>query len=88
MKALARAESELAKTGINSLLGDNMVKTLTINIKKGAPGGCPTNSLLPLAMNSPQSQKLAEDSMVRRYTMAAIAKANQPLIQFICLNLL
>jgi len=40
------------------------VNRLAVNIKNGAPGGCPTSSLKAEEMNSPQSQKLAVGSIV------------------------
>src|SRR5690554_7689649 len=48
-----------------------------INMKKGAPGGCPTSNLYDAEINSPQSQKLVVGSRVRVYTTAAIKKASQ-----------
>jgi hypothetical protein len=54
------------------------VKNRPINMKKGAPGGCPTSNLYDAEINSPQSQKLVVGSRVRVYTTAAIKKASQP----------
>ena len=42
----------------------NWVNRFATNMKKGAPGGCPTSSLNAEEMNSPQSQKLAVGSIV------------------------
>ena len=39
-------------------------KMLAVSAKKGAPGGCPTSSLKPVVINSGQSQKLADGSIV------------------------
>ena len=36
------------------------------SIKNGAPGGCPTSNLCALTINSPQSQKEAVGSIVKR----------------------
>ena len=47
---------------------------------KGAPGGWPTSSLYAAVMYSPQSHKLAVSSMVKRYTIVAMAKTTQPFI--------
>jgi hypothetical protein len=57
-----------------------------INIKRGAPGGCPACNLYEVAINSPQSQRLVVGSTVRKYTMVAIAKHIQPAILFNFLN--
>ena len=54
-----------------------------INKKKGAPGGCGTSSLYEVAINSPQSQKLAVGSTVSVYTTRAIKKVIQPVIMLI-----
>ena len=40
----------------------NCENKLAVSMKKGAPGGCPTSSLI----NSGQSQKLAVGSMVEQ----------------------
>ena len=48
------------------MLSVNIVKNLAKSWKTGFPGGCPTSSLYDDAMNSPQSQKEAVGSMVRR----------------------
>ena len=57
-----------------------------MSIKNGAPGGCPTSNFQALEMNSPQSQKEAVGSIVRRYVAAAIAKTTQPQSVFHNLN--
>ena len=44
----------------------NRVKRRAISWKTGFPGGWPTSSLYDEAMNSPQSQKEAVGSIVRR----------------------
>ena len=44
----------------------NIVKNRANSWNTGFPGGCPTSSLYDEAMNSPQSQKEAVGSMVRR----------------------
>ena len=49
-----------------------------MSMKKGAPGGCPTSSFQALEMNSPQSQKEAVGSIVRRYVAAATPKTSHP----------
>jgi len=63
---LTKAERLLASIGTHCGVGANMVKNRTMSMKNGAPGGCPTSNLLPLAINSLQSQKLAVGSMVSR----------------------
>ena len=64
--ALSRAD--IALTQIATVLGPEakLMKNLAASMKIGLPGGCPTSNLLPWAINSPQSQKLAVGSMVRR----------------------
>jgi hypothetical protein len=49
----------------STLPKENWVKKLASIIKSGAPGGCPTSILYDERINSPQSQKLAEGSVVR-----------------------
>jgi hypothetical protein len=44
----------------------NKVKNFAVSMKNGAPGGCPTSNLSAVEINSPQSQKLAVGSIVRR----------------------
>ena len=81
VKALARAERIFIITA--ALCGPaKRVKNLPIIIKRGAPGGCPTSSLNAVVMNSPQSQKLAVGSIVKRYVMAATKNVNQPTTMF------
>ena len=48
------------------MLSEKIVKNLANSWNTGFPGGCPTSSLYDDAMNSPQSQKDAVGSMVRR----------------------
>jgi len=47
-------------------------------MKNGAPGGWPTINLLAVAINSPQSQKLAVGSTVLMNTKDAVAQTNHP----------
>jgi hypothetical protein len=51
-----------------------------ISINKGAPGGCPTSNLYDVAINSAQSHRLDEGSIVSRYVAAAIKNTPQPMI--------
>ena len=44
----------------------SMVKMRAKSWNTGFPGGCPTSSLYDDAINSPQSQKEADGSMVSR----------------------
>ena len=60
--------------------GAKIVAMRAINIKSGAPGGCPTSSLYDVAINSAQSHRLDEGSIVSRYVMAAMANTHQPTI--------
>ena len=63
VKALHRALRMFTATGTFS--GDTKALAMrAVIMKKGAPGGWPTCSLYAVAMNSPQSQKLAVGSMV------------------------
>jgi len=66
VNALAIAENEF--TIMATLVGSEAksVKNLAVSIKNGAPGGCPTSNLYAEEINSPQSQKLADGSIVRR----------------------
>ncbi len=59
-----------------------MVAMRAMSMKSGAPGGCPTSSLYDVAMNSAQSQRLDEGSIVSRYVKAATANTAQPVILF------
>src|SRR5512145_2235595 len=87
VNALNKADMEFTILGTSSTLSPaNSVKNLPIIIKNGAPGGWPTSSLNAEEMNSPQSQKLAEGSMVDKYTIEAMAKVIQPAILFISLK--
>ena len=45
---------------------EKTINDLANNMKRGAPGGCPTSSLYADAINSPQSQKLDVGSTVSR----------------------
>jgi hypothetical protein len=67
VKALARAERMFTVTAtLVTSPPAKRVKSRPSTMKKGAPGGCPTSILNAVAMNSPQSQKLAVGSMVSR----------------------
>ena len=55
-----------------------IMNDLANNMKRGAPGGCPTSSLYADAINSPQSQKLDVGSTVSRYTTVAISHTDHP----------
>ncbi len=48
--------------------------------KVGAPGGWPTSSLYEQEINSPQSQKLAVDSDVRKNILQAAMPTSQPMM--------
>jgi hypothetical protein len=89
VNALASADIELtiAATLVTSPPAKN-VKNLASTIKTWLPGGCPISSLYAEAMNSPQSQRLAVGSIVRRYVIAAITKTIHPVILLINLNFL
>ena len=56
------------------------------NKNVGAPGGCPTSSLYEQEINSPQSQKLAVGSEVRKNTVMAVKPTSQPKIVLIVLK--
>ena len=57
----------IALTAIAAFSGAaNIVKNLAISWNTGFPGGCPTSNLNEDAINSPQSQKEAEGSIVER----------------------
>ena len=65
--ALARADITFTiKATFDVSFPANSVKKRAITIKTGFPGGWPTSSLYAEAINSPQSQRLAVGSMVRR----------------------
>ena len=64
----------------------NMVKNLAMSWNTGFPGGWPTSSLYDDAINSPQSQNEAVDSIVERYVNAAITKTTTDAILFQSLN--
>jgi len=66
-----------------------MVAMRAMSMNSGAQGGCPTSSLYDMAMNSydvamnsAQSQRLDEGSIVSRYVKAATANTAQPVILF------
>jgi hypothetical protein len=79
VNALAVAESVFTVTAtlVRSPPANRVKKRPSI-IKNGAPGGCPTSILKAVAMNSPQSQKLAVGSIVNRYTIREIRKTPHP----------
>ena len=64
------------------MLSPKMVNSLTINWKKGFPGGWPTSSLYDEAVNSPQSQYGALGSMVERYVTAETMKTRAAVTLF------
>jgi hypothetical protein len=66
VKADMNAENILTILATSWTSEANRVKNLAINIKNGAPGGCPISNLYAVLINSPQSQKLAVGSIVRR----------------------
>lgn len=67
VKALMIAEKAfaIAATLVTSLPAKRVKKRVS-NMKIAHPGGWPTSSLKPVAMNSPQSQRLAVGSKVKR----------------------
>ena len=65
VKALAKADMMLMNLATKVTFGAAMANILAMIIKRGAPGGCPTRSLSAVEMNSPQSQKLADASVVK-----------------------
>ncbi len=84
VNALISADKMLTIMGnILTLLPAKRMKILPSIIKSGAPGGCPTSSLLAVAINSPQSQKLPVGSMVLRYVKAEMPKTIHPVMLFI-----
>ena len=63
----AEHKALIALTAIAAFSGAaNIVKNLAISWNTGFPGGCPTSNLNEDAINSPQSQKEAEGSIVER----------------------
>ena len=66
VKLLASADIALIIFAAVSGPEAKMEKNRAIIMKSGAPGGCITSSLYAVAINSPQSHKLAVGSMVRR----------------------
>jgi hypothetical protein len=75
---LARADNELTVNATLSGLIANKENILPIMRKSGAPGGCPISSLYAHVINSPQSHQLTVGSIVKKYTIEAILKLNQP----------
>ena len=68
-----------AFTAMGTLSGETKALAMRASImNKGAPGGWPTSRRYAVAMNSPQSQKLAVGSMVSRYVAVATRKTSQP----------
>ena len=57
---------------------ENNEINLPSNKNVGAPGGCPTSSLYEQEINSPQSQKLAVGSDVRKKMVIAVKPTSQP----------
>ena len=71
------AESALIHTATDSGAAKKL-KRRPSTMNNGAPGGCPTSNLYAAVMYSPQSHKLAVDSIVIKYTVLAIRKTSQP----------
>ena len=87
VKALAKADKAFAiKANLETSPPANNVNNLVRIINIAQPGGCPISNLYPVAMNSPQSQRLAVGSRVHKYVNAAIAKTTQPVILFTLLK--
>ena len=81
MNELLSTDNPLAAMAADSgLIG--IIRKRANNMKNGAPGGWPTSSLYAEAMNSPQSQKLAVGSTVKKYTSVATAHTAQPVTLF------
>ena len=78
VKALASAERALTHIATWVVSDANRLKKWPMSMKNGAPGGWPTSSFQAEEMNSPQSQKDAVGSIVRRYVAAAMAKTSHP----------
>ena len=70
------------------MLSVNIVKKRAKSWNTGFPGGWPTSSLYDEAMNSPQSQKEAVGSIVRRYVTAATTKTKTAVSLFHKVNFL
>jgi len=66
VRALNNADMVLIMAATFSGPPAKLAKKRPNNMKKGAPGGWPTSSLYAVEINSPQSQKLAVGSMVKR----------------------
>ena len=79
VNALASADMMLTNLATRVTSGAAMANIRAIIMKSGAPGGCPTRSLSAVEINSPQSQKLADASVVKMYVTAEIKKASQPI---------
>jgi hypothetical protein len=78
VNALASADNAFTHIATCEVSDAKRLKKCPISMKNGAPGGCPTSNFQALEMNSPQSQKEAVGSIVRRYVAAAMAKTTQP----------
>jgi hypothetical protein len=78
VKALASAERAFTHIATCVVSDANRLKKCPMSMKNGAPGGCPTSNFQAEEMNSPQSQKDAVGSIVRRYVAAAMAKTTHP----------
>ena len=64
--ALSNADITLTQTATVDGSEEKLMKNRAASINIGLPGGCPTSSLYPCEINSPQSQKLAVGSIVIR----------------------
>lgn len=78
VKAEHNADMMFTLLAMSVTSGAMIENNLPIIMKNGAPGGWPTKRLFAVAMNSPQSQKLAESSVVNMYVMAETKKATHP----------
>ena len=86
VKPLAMADKQLAqKATFVTSPPANKVKIRVSNWKVGAPGGCPTKSLYPVAMYSPQSHHEAVGSAVMMYTAEAKIPMSHPKMMLISL---
>ena len=65
VNALANALIMLMDLATSVTSGAAMANIRAMIMKRGAPGGWPTRSLSAVDMNSPQSQKLADASVVK-----------------------
>ena len=66
----------------------NIVKKRAMSWNTGFPGGWPTSSLYDDAINSPQSQKEADGSIVEMYVNEAITSTATEVTRFHNLNCL